>query len=110
MELDIFGRKIQVPLRENIFSEGNQVLLVIRPESVELEPAKPDTLSGKVLESVYIGSQMIYEIGVKNTLLTVEIANPQEHKAFAKGEEVTITLKENSLAILPYEENENRES
>lgn len=110
MELDIFGRNIQVPLRKNIFSEGNQVLLVIRPESVELEPAKPDTLGGKVLESVYIGSQMIYEIEVKNTLLTVEIANPQEHKAFAKGEDVTITLKENSLAILPYEENENRES
>lgn len=103
VEVDVLGMNIQIPAQKG-FSAGDKVLLVIRPESVELEPVKPGTLIGKILDSVYLGSQMVYEIGVGRESLTVEIANPQEHRAFVRDEEVTITFKENSLHILPYEE------
>jgi iron(III) transport system ATP-binding protein len=103
-QLDIMGRSISAPTGKTSFSEGEQVLLVVRPESIELEPKKPDTLTAKVLESVYLGSQIVYEVEVEGNILSVEIANPQEHDTFASGEEVTITLKQNSLHILPYED------
>ncbi len=102
--LDIIGKKMLIQVPQDTFSEGEKVLLVIRPESVELESMKPDSLSGKILDSVYLGSQIVYEIGVENYTLHVEIANPQGHKVFARGEDVTITLKEKCLHILPYEE------
>jgi iron(III) transport system ATP-binding protein len=103
VELDIMGRRIRVPVPKD-FSAGERVLLVVRPESIELETKKPDTLTGTVRQSVYLGSQMIYEVEVEKKLLTVEIANPQDHIVFSEGEEVTVTFREKSLHILPYEE------
>jgi hypothetical protein len=47
---------------------------------------------------------MVYEIEIAKSPLTVEITNPQEHKIFSKGEEVTVTFKEKSLHTIPYEE------
>jgi len=104
IELDIMGKKFQVSVQKDSFSEGERVLLVVRPESVTLEPKKPDTLIGTVREAVYLGSEMVYEIEVSKSLLTVQIANPQEHVAFEEGDEVTITFQEKNLHILPYEE------
>jgi iron(III) transport system ATP-binding protein len=100
IELDVMGRSITAPTGSASFSEGENVVLVVRPESIELEPKKPDTLIGTVLESVYLGSQIVYEIQVESNVLSVEIANPQEHKIFTRGEEVTITLKESGLHVL----------
>ena len=103
VDLDIMGKKFQVFVPQGSFSEGERVLLVVRPESVMLEPKKPDTLTGTIHEAVYLGSQMVYEVEVAKTIITVEIANPQEHMIFEAGEEVAITFQEKSLHILPYE-------
>ena len=102
-DLDIMGKKFQVFVQPGAFSEGQRVLLVVRPESVKLAPRKPDTLAGIVRETVYLGSQMIYEVEVAKDIVTVEVADPQEHMVFEAGEEVTITFQEKSLHILPLE-------
>jgi len=81
-----------------------EVFLIIRPESVELEAKKPNTLTGIVRQLIYLGSRMIYEIKIDKDHLTVEITNPQEHKAFSSGEEVSINFQKKSLHIIPYEE------
>ncbi|HEC92163.1 MAG TPA: TOBE domain-containing protein, partial [Candidatus Atribacteria bacterium] len=62
------------------------------------------TLIGIVRQLIYLGSRMIYEIEVDKDHLTVEITNPQEHKPFSPGEEVSINFKKKSLHIIPYEE------
>jgi iron(III) transport system ATP-binding protein len=103
-ELDIMGHKFQVSVGEGSFSEGERVLLVVRPESVSVEPKKPNALVGTVREAVYLGSEMVYEIEVARSLLTAQIANPQEHMVFEEGENVTVAFQEKSLHILPYEE------
>ena len=100
--LDIMGRRIQIPVFTD-FSESQKVLLVIRPESIVLEARKPDTLRGVVRQSVYLGSQMLYGVEVDTHVLTVEIADPQDHETFPEGEEVTVTFKEKTLHVLPYE-------
>jgi iron(III) transport system ATP-binding protein len=102
--LDILSKKFKVFVQKDSFSEGQRVLLVVRPESVKLMPKMPDTLTGTVQEAVYLGSQMVYEVEIAKNIITVEIANPQEHMVFKAGEEVTISFPEKSLHILPYEE------
>jgi ABC-type Fe3+/spermidine/putrescine transport system ATPase subunit len=102
--LDIVGKKFQVLVEAGSFSKGQRVLLVVRPESIKLEPKRSDTLTGTVHEAVYLGSQMVYEVQVAKNIITAEIANPQEHMVFKAGEEVTISFLEKSLHILPYEE------
>jgi iron(III) transport system ATP-binding protein len=101
--LDILGKNFQVFAQRGAFSEGQRVLLVVRPESVKLAPRKPDTLTGTVRETVYLGSQMVYEVEVAENILTVEVADPQEHMVFETGEQVSITFQEKSLHLLPYE-------
>ena len=104
LELDIMGKKFRVAMQRDSFAEGERVLLVLRPESVKLEPKKTDTLVGTVSEAVYLGSQMVYVVETAENTLTVEIANPKEHMVFKTGEEVTINFQDESLHILPYEE------
>ena len=104
LELDIMGNKFKAAVQKNLFSEGERVLLVLRPESVKLEPKRPDTLTGTVREAVYLGSQMVYEVDVAKKIITVEVANPHASVVFRVGEEVTITFQEKTLHVLPYEE------
>jgi ABC-type Fe3+/spermidine/putrescine transport system ATPase subunit len=106
LEIEIMGKKIIVPVQEDAFTEGAGVLLVLRPESVRLESKKPDTLTGIIREAVYLGSQMVYEVDMADNIITVEIANPQEHIIFDTGEEVTLTFQEENLHILPDEKEE----
>jgi iron(III) transport system ATP-binding protein len=104
IEVDIKGVKYKVYISKNTFSEGDRIFLIIRPESVELEPKKSDAITGIISQVIYLGSRMVYEIEVDKNLLSVEITNPQEHKIYSKGEEVAVILKEKSLHIIPYEE------
>jgi ABC-type Fe3+/spermidine/putrescine transport system ATPase subunit len=60
-------------------------------------------LTGTIREAVYLGSQMVYEVDMAENIITVEVANPQEHSVFETGEEVTLTFQEKNLHILPYE-------
>ncbi len=103
LEIELMGKKIIVTVKNDAFTVGAGVLLVLRPEAVRLESKKPDTLTGIIREAVYLGSQMVYEVDMADTIITVEIANPQEHVVFGIGEEVTLTFQEKNLHILPDE-------
>ena len=106
IEVEIIGQKIMVPKHACTFSEGNRVLIVARPESIELGPKTTNSLTGTIQEIVYLGSEMIYEVRLGSTVLTVNLPNPMEHIGFDNGDEVSVHLKERSLHLLPYEENE----
>jgi iron(III) transport system ATP-binding protein len=103
-ELDIHGARLRVSTDYQELAEGAKVVVVVRPESVALEPKKPGTLTGVIRESVYLGSEIVYEVQLKDSVLTVEVPNPREHTLFTNDQEVSINLKEKSLHILPAEE------
>jgi ABC-type Fe3+/spermidine/putrescine transport system ATPase subunit len=73
------------------FKEGEKILLLVRPEAVELKQKIPHSISGIIRQIVYLGSHLVYKIKVDNDIFTVEI-------------EVSLCLKENCLHILPYED------
>jgi iron(III) transport system ATP-binding protein len=100
-EVEVDGVTLHVPVARGAYAPGARALLVVRPEAVELEPRREGALSGEVRESVYLGSEMFYEIGVGDHLLTVEVPGPQEHTLFEKGQQVSLHLKERSLHLLP---------
>lgn len=104
IEIDLKGVKYKIYSWKNTFSEGEKVLLIARPEAVELSPKKPDMLTGTIRQVTYLGSRIVYEIEVNKNILTIEVTNPQEHKIYSIGEEVSVILQEKSLHIIPYEE------
>ncbi len=107
LELEINGNYLKITIKQGSFKEGEKVFLLIRPESIELTSKKTNTLVGKVQQIVYLGSRLMYKIEMADTILTVEIGNPQEHKIFTEGEAVTVSFKEENLHLLPYEEISN---
>jgi iron(III) transport system ATP-binding protein len=101
--LEIYGTKFQVPAATEYLTEGMKVVVVVRPESVALEPKTEGGLTGVIGESVYLGSEIVYEVQLQDKLITVEVPNPREHTLFETDQEVNVLLKEKSLHILSHE-------
>ncbi len=103
-EVEVKGNIYRVVLHNIAFKEGEKILLLVRPEAVELKQKIPHSISGIIRQIVYLGSHLVYKIKVDNDIFTVEIANPQDQRSFSIGEEVSLCFKENSLHILSYED------
>jgi iron(III) transport system ATP-binding protein len=102
--VDMHGTKLKVSAETESLAEGMKAVVVVRPESVALEPKSRKGLTGVIKESVYLGSEIVYEVELEDRLITVKVPNPREHTLFTTDQEVTILLKEKSLHILPAEE------
>ena len=97
--------KMLIGSQNNLFfKEGDKILLLVRPEAVELKQKIPHSIRGIIRQIVYLGSHLVYKIKVDDDIFTVEIANPQDQRNFSTGEEVSLCFKENSLHILSYED------
>ena len=104
VEIEVKGCKFTITSYNKTFKEGEKILLLVRPEAVDLHPKKPQSITGVIQQIIYLGSYLVYEIKVDEDILTVEITNPLSQKSFSTGEEVSLSFKENSLHVLPYEE------
>jgi len=104
VEIEVKGNMYKISPHNISFKEGEKILLLVRPEAVELKQKIPNSISGIIRQIVYLGSHLVYKIKVDNDIFTVEITNPRDQRNFSIGEEVSLCFKENSLHILPYED------
>ena len=101
--VDLFGTARTLPSIEATFRKGDRVLIVARPEAIELGSPGQLQFSASIREAVYLGSQMNYRIAVGNQVITADVPDPQVHSIYSEGDEVSISFKERSLHVLPYE-------
>jgi len=101
--VDLFGSTRQLTSADNSFGEGDRVLIVVRPESIELADKGRLKIPATVREAVYLGSQMNYRIAVGDQELTADMPDPQLHSIYKEGDEISISLNDQSLHVLPYE-------
>ncbi len=104
VEIEVKGNIFKIALHNKFFKEGEKILLLVRPEAVDLKAKTSQSITGKIQQIIYLGSHLVYKIKVDNEIFTIEIANPQEQRNFSTGEEVNLCFKENSLHVLPYED------
>jgi iron(III) transport system ATP-binding protein len=83
-------------------ADGEQALLVVRPEAVRLKKGA-GMLSGRVSRTTYFGGVVNYEVESEGLVLLVESYNPQVTGVFAEGEGVGIDLDLDSIRLLPVE-------
>ncbi len=102
--LRFLGKKIVAPRWNKEIKAGEEVLIVARPESILPEHPSEALVEGVVVNSVYFGSQMLYEVELPDrTVLQIEVADPQYHPIFSQGHKVGLAFKDRSLHVLPME-------
>jgi len=83
---------------------GNQVRLVVRPESIRLhlgvDGAGPNRLAGRIERTTYTGALLRCTVDVAGTRLTVDLYDPRHARAFRPGDTVTLALPDDPH-ILP---------
>lgn len=103
VEVDLFGSTHQLTSVNRNFAEGDRVLIVARPESIELGGKGRLKIPAVVRETVYLGSQMNYRLTVGDQEITADMPDPQLHSNYKEGEEISISFNDQSLHVLPYE-------
>jgi len=81
------------------FHKGDQIILVVRPEMIDLSPHE-GTFEGQVDLVTYLGSEVIYEVASHDQLFTVQISNPLKHGLYHKGSKVFINLDLKSIYLI----------
>ncbi|MBQ6365851.1 MAG: ABC transporter ATP-binding protein [Oscillospiraceae bacterium] len=82
---------------------GSECVVTFHPESAVITDSK-EGMPGKVVKATYYGSEMDYEIVLKDeSKIAVKISNPQNTKRYAVGDEVALELNTNCVRILEKE-------
>lgn len=99
--LDFMGKEIVAPQWDKSIQIGDSVVVVARPESILLQEPSEDLIEGTVINSIYFGSQMLYEVKITDDLIvSIEVADPQHHIQYSAGIKVGLSFKDRSLHIL----------
>jgi len=85
--------------REDDFKKGDKVILVVRPEMIDLS-SHEGTFEGKVNLVTYLGSEVIYEISANDQLFTVQISNPLKQGIYHRNDKVFMTFDLQSIYLI----------
>jgi iron(III) transport system ATP-binding protein len=88
--------------RENDLKKGDRVILVVRPEMIDLS-SQEGTFEGEVNLVTYLGSEVIYEISAHGQLFTVQISNPLKQSIYPKGNKVFMNFDLRNIYLIKEE-------
>lgn len=98
--VNILGVKIEVPHQEKKFEIGQPVLVVLRPEAIELCSPQQGLLSGVVRNCVYLGFSVEYEIEIEGTMIHVADYDPRRRGIYEVGDRVGVNPIKGCLHLL----------
>ena len=87
---------------EENFSVGDKAILVVRPENISLSEYKENTISGKVVSSIFVGSHIEYEIDLNGKIIKASVDFKPNMKIYSPGEKISLILDENTLVFLSH--------
>ncbi|NNE89746.1 MAG: TOBE domain-containing protein, partial [Silicimonas sp.] len=96
------GHVFQSPLGPLTLPEGATAgagKLTFRPENVRIGPGAENTLTAKIDDIMYLGTQTRVKLRVAETEVEA-VVNPNEIEAFAKGGALTIHLPASTLWVI----------
>lgn len=82
------------------FSKGDEVMLVIRPEMIDLLPEGKGDFSGEVKLVTYLGLEVIYEVESNKKTFTVQVSNPLKHGIHKEGKNISLKFDVKSIYLI----------
>ena len=81
------------------FHKGDKVILVVRPEMINLS-SNEGTFEGRVNLVTYLGSEVIYEVAANHQLFTIEVSNPLKHGIHHRGDKAFMNLDMENIYLI----------
>ena len=97
-QIEVFDRNFTIAGTVD-FQAGEPVILVIRPEMIDLS-SEEGSFEGKVTLVTYLGSQISYEIASHNQLFTVQVSNPLKQRTFLNQDRVFMNFNWDSIHLI----------
>lgn len=83
--------------------DGDQILMVVRPESVTMLPPesgeRQNTFHGEVSNYMYAGNLVKYTVRLGNKEIVIDQYNPKDSALFRRGDRVSFTIPETVHAL-----------
>jgi iron(III) transport system ATP-binding protein len=98
--VDAFGATMTIPAPSGEFKEGQNVVMVVRPEMVEVDQPEGQ-LEGVVRIANYLGDVVEYDVEVGGQLLALVEKDPRHTTIHPEGETVSLHFLEDCLYVLP---------
>lgn len=95
---ECFGRRFDVPAAS--LAPG-EVLLIVRPETIRIQPPDADGIDGVVSEIEYLGDRTEYRIRVGETTVTAVRPSLGPDIPFVEGARVRLAFAGDSIHLLP---------
>ena len=103
-EVEVAGRRLQLPAPAVPIPTGDPVTLVVRPEAIELEPPGAgwaDGIEGVVASRTFLGEKVDYQVRLGPDVLQVTRYNPVPGGLLEPGQPVRLRLPADSVRVLP---------
>jgi iron(III) transport system ATP-binding protein len=81
------------------FHKGDKVILVVRPEMINLS-SNEGTFEGRINLVTYLGSEVIYEVAANHQLFTIEVSNPLKHGIHHRGDKAFMNLDMENIYLI----------
>jgi iron(III) transport system ATP-binding protein len=95
----LMHRELVVPAHSKI-REGDDAMLLVRPESVRLTPAS-EHADGTVISASYLGASAEYEVETLAGSLFVSVPSPDPASLLGEGCHVQVSIDERQAFLLP---------
>jgi iron(III) transport system ATP-binding protein len=99
--LAILGQTLEIPLSQ-IAPSASQVVAMLRPEALSLQE-NPDLQQVKIIQAMYLGSEIEYIVEAENQQLIVVENDPRASRIFAEGQSIGIDFIQEAVHLLPTE-------
>ncbi len=100
IDVRVLGTTLTVPNTLPQAKEGQNVSVVLRPESIQLVPPTSAPLRGKVLSRTFLGEKAEYLVECQGTNLQVLNIDRGPNLIFQEGIEVGLSFVEDTIALL----------
>ena len=97
-EVEFWGRVFTFKGYDHL-RNGDAVLLVIRPEMIELS-SREGICDGKVTLVTYLGSEVNYEVTAGDQVFAVQVSNPLRQGMFGAGDHVCLNFDLNNIYLI----------
>jgi len=92
---------------DETIKQGQDVMLFVRPEDIEIGKAIPShqlatDLEGDISEVTFIGNMIRYKVKIREKIiLTVEVHNPRKYKILEEGSRVMMRIDRRDVTVIP---------